>query len=86
VSEYQGKISWSEVDSLENKYPVSFVFIRATVGDDRLVGLKIGLAPKKTNSLEGPITITAQRKLSRTGGAFIKTVSLNGRFTSSFRY
>jgi hypothetical protein len=39
--------------------------------------LKIGLAPKKTNSLEGPITITAQRKLSRTGGAFIKTVSLN---------
>jgi lysozyme len=36
VSEYQGKISWSEVDSLEDKYPIHFVFIRATVGSDRL--------------------------------------------------
>jgi lysozyme len=36
VSEYQGKISWVDVDTLENKYPVDFVFIRATVGNDRL--------------------------------------------------
>ncbi|CAM3113391.1 glycoside hydrolase family 25 protein [Flavobacterium frigoris] len=36
VSEYQGKISWMDVDTLENKYPVHFVFIRATVGSDRL--------------------------------------------------
>jgi len=36
VSEYQGKISWLEVDTLEGKYPVDFVFIRATVGEDRL--------------------------------------------------
>jgi len=36
VSEYQGKISWMEVDTLEGKYPVDFVFIRATVGEDRL--------------------------------------------------
>ena len=35
VSEYQGKISWSYVDTLENKYPLHFVFIRATVGRDR---------------------------------------------------
>ncbi len=35
VSEYQGKISWSYVDSLEKKYPLHFVFIRATVGKDR---------------------------------------------------
>ncbi len=35
VSEYQGKISWSYVDTLEQKYPLDFVFIRATVGSDR---------------------------------------------------
>ncbi|UQD56174.1 glycoside hydrolase family 25 protein [Flavobacterium sp. K5-23] len=36
VSEYQGEIQWSYVDTLENKYPLHFVFIRATVGNDRL--------------------------------------------------
>ncbi len=36
VSEYQGKISWSYVDTIERKYPLRFVFIRATVGKDRL--------------------------------------------------
>lgn len=35
VSEYQGKISWSYVDTLEQRYPIDFVFIRATVGRDR---------------------------------------------------
>ena len=35
VSEYQGKIHWSYVDTLEKKYPLHFVFIRATVGKDR---------------------------------------------------
>jgi hypothetical protein len=42
------KISWSDVDTLENKYPCDFVFIRATVGNDRLISLmKIGLRQKK---------------------------------------
>jgi lysozyme len=36
VSEYQGKIRWSYVDTLENKYPLRYVFIRATVGNDRV--------------------------------------------------
>lgn len=36
VSEYQEKISWSYVDTLEKKYPLDFVFIRATVGNDRV--------------------------------------------------
>jgi lysozyme len=54
VSEYQGKNYWSEVDSLENKCPVSFVFIRATVGDDRLdAQFKNNWLGAKTNSLEG---------------------------------
>jgi lysozyme len=35
VSEYQGEIRWSDVDTLEQKYPLHFVFIRATVGRDR---------------------------------------------------
>jgi lysozyme len=36
VSEYQEKINWSYVDTLEQKYPIDFVFIRATVGNDRV--------------------------------------------------
>ena len=36
VSEYQGKIRWSYVDTLEQKYPLNYVFIRATVGCDRV--------------------------------------------------
>jgi len=35
VSEYQGKIRWTYVDTLEQKFPLHFVFIRATVGNDR---------------------------------------------------
>jgi lysozyme len=35
VSEYQGKIRWTFVDTLEQKFPLHFVFIRATVGNDR---------------------------------------------------
>ena len=35
VSEYQGNIRWSYVDTLEKKYPLDYVFIRATVGKDR---------------------------------------------------
>ena len=35
VSEFQGKINWNEVDSIENKFPVKFVFIRATAGNDK---------------------------------------------------
>lgn len=35
VSEYQGRIRWTYVDTLEQKYPLDFVFIRATVGRDR---------------------------------------------------
>ncbi|REG98297.1 glycoside hydrolase family 25 protein [Flavobacterium aquicola] len=35
VSEYQGKIRWSYVDTIEEKYPLQYVFVRATVGKDR---------------------------------------------------
>jgi len=36
VSEYQGKIRWSYVDTIEEKYPLRYVLIRATVGKDRV--------------------------------------------------
>jgi len=36
VSEFQGKVDWEDVEILEEKYPVSFVFIRATAGNDRV--------------------------------------------------
>jgi lysozyme len=36
VSEYQGKIRWSYVDTIENKYPLRFALIRATVGNNRV--------------------------------------------------
>jgi lysozyme len=36
VSEYQGKIRWSYVDTIEEKYPLRYVLIRATVGNDRV--------------------------------------------------
>lgn len=36
VSEFQGKVQWDEVEVLEEKYPVQFVFVRATAGNDRV--------------------------------------------------
>ena len=38
VSEFQGKVDWDEVEILDEKYPVQFVFIRATAGNDRVDG------------------------------------------------
>jgi lysozyme len=36
VSEFQGEVDWDDVEILEEKYPVQFVFIRATAGNDRV--------------------------------------------------
>jgi lysozyme len=36
VSEYQGEINWKEIDSVEHKFPLHFVFIRATAGKDKV--------------------------------------------------
>lgn len=35
VSEFQGAIHWEEIDSVEHKFPLQFVFIRATAGNDK---------------------------------------------------
>lgn len=34
VSQYQGRIDWDEVKLINKKYPIGFVFIRASVGND----------------------------------------------------
>ncbi len=34
VSQYQGKINWNDVKFINKKYPIGFVFIRASVGND----------------------------------------------------
>ena len=36
VSEYQGRIEWETIDSIEKKYPIHFVFVRATAGKDKV--------------------------------------------------
>lgn len=38
VSEFQGKIDWTLVKTIESNYPLEFVFIRATAGNDRVDG------------------------------------------------
>ncbi|RAR46623.1 glycoside hydrolase family 25 protein [Flavobacterium lacus] len=36
VSEYQGKISWEEIKTIEDTFQLKFVFIRATAGKDKV--------------------------------------------------
>ncbi len=80
VSEYQGKISWLEVDTLESKYPVDFVFIRATVGEDRLDRQfkNNWLGAKKNKLLRGAYHYYRPNENSLDQAElFIKTVSLS---------
>ena len=35
VSQYQGEINWEEIDSIDNKFPLHFVLIRATAGNNK---------------------------------------------------
>ena len=36
VSQFQGKIDWKLVDSVESKFPIKYVLIRATAGNDKV--------------------------------------------------
>jgi lysozyme len=36
VSEFQGDIKWKKIDSVEHKFPLTFVFIRATAGNNKV--------------------------------------------------
>ncbi|GGB72214.1 glycosyl hydrolase [Flavobacterium suaedae] len=35
ISEYQGKINWQDLQKAEEEFPLHFIFIRATAGNDR---------------------------------------------------
>jgi len=79
VSEYQGKISWSYVDTLEQKYPLHFVFIRATVGSDRkdLEFKRNWLGAKENKMIRGAYHYYRPNENSfEQAELFIKTVTL----------
>jgi lysozyme len=38
VSEFQGTIDWTLVETIEENHPLQFVFVRATAGNDRVDG------------------------------------------------
>lgn len=79
VSEYQGKIRWSYVDTLEKKYPLHFVFIRATVGKDRkdLQFNRNWLGAKENKMIRGAYHYYRPNENSLEQAAlFIKTVQL----------
>jgi lysozyme len=79
VSEYQGKIKWENVDTIESKYPMRFVFIRATVGKDRLDRKfeKNWLGAKENKLIRGAYHYYRPNENSiEQADLFIKTVSL----------
>lgn len=79
VSEYQGEIHWSYVDTLENKYPLDYVFIRATVGKDRkdLQFKRNWLGAKKNKMIRGAYHYYRPNENSiEQAELFIKTVTL----------
>ena len=80
VSEYQGIIRWSYVDTLEKKYPLHFVFIRATVGKDRKDHQfnRNWLGAKENKMIRGAYHYYRPNENSLEQAAlFIKTVQLN---------
>lgn len=84
VSHYQGKIKWNEVKLVENKFPVKFVFIRASIGNDKVdVRFKENWeGAKKQNFILGAYHYYRPNENSITQAKlFIKTVKLqNGDF------
>ena len=80
VSENQGIISWTYVDTLENKYPIDFVFIRATVGKDRqdYQFEQNWLGAKKNKMIRGAYHYYRPNENSlEQARLFIETVTLN---------
>jgi lysozyme len=79
VSEYQGIIRWSYVDTIEEKYPLRYVFIRATVGNDRVDNqfTRNWLGAKKNKMIRGAYHYYRPNENSlEQAELFIKTVKL----------
>ena len=79
VSEYQGEIDWTLVKNIENNYPLEFVLIRATAGNDRedIQFRKNWLAAKKRKMIRGAYHYYRPNENSlEQARIFIKTVQL----------
>ncbi|HMK06842.1 MAG TPA: glycoside hydrolase family 25 protein [Flavobacterium sp.] len=79
VSEYQGKIKWEKVGLIEKTFPIGFVFIRATVGSDK-IDLRFKdnwISSKKKKIIRGAYHYYRPNENSREQAEnFIKTVKL----------
>lgn len=79
VSEYQGKIDWTLVETIENSYPLEFAFIRATAGNDREDGQfkSNWLGAKKNKMIRGAYHYYRPNENSKEQAElFIKSVHL----------
>lgn len=79
VSQYQGDISWDEVLTIHDEFPVDFIFVRATMGErakDRAFK-ENWKAIKKRNKLRGAYHYFRPNENStKQANNFIKTVKL----------
>ena len=79
VSHYQGKINWDDIGFIEDKFPIKFVFIRASVGNNKVdVRFKENWAgAKKQHLIRGAYHYYRPNENSVTQAKlFIKTVQL----------
>ncbi|MGK4569253.1 glycoside hydrolase family 25 protein [Flavobacterium sp. 3HN19-14] len=79
VSEYQGKIKWDSVKNISKAYPIDYVFIRATAGNDRPDNYfrENWAAAKKQNLIRGAYHYYRPNENSiAQAELFIKTVKL----------
>ena len=79
VSHYQGKINWSAVDLIENKFPIRFVFVRASIGNDEVDARfdENWAGAKQRNFIRGAYHYYRPNENSITQAKlFIKTVAL----------
>jgi len=79
VSEYQGDIDWDKVSTIENEFPIEFVLMRASAGNDRadLQFKKNWKAVKKKKLIRGAYHYYRPNENSLAQAAlFIKTVQL----------
>ena len=79
VSQYQGEITWDKVKVVESTFPIQFVFIRATVGIDKLDSEfeRNWVDVKKNGMIRGAYHYYRPNENSgKQAEIFIKTVSL----------
>ncbi|NBL64859.1 glycoside hydrolase family 25 protein [Flavobacterium sp. NST-5] len=79
VSEYQGMIDWEKARNIQQKYPLEFVFVRATAGKNRVDAkfLRNWKSAKKHNLVRGAYHYYRPNENSlEQAKNFIKTVKL----------